>query len=76
MWVCVAASCLYEAFGVAVHYSGSSRSSLGSDTILAQSKGTTEADGAILEPPGEASILWQPWSSQKADKNDYLKTPR
>ena len=70
--VCIAASCLSKAFSAAVQYSGSSRNSVGSviDTSLAQSKGTAEADGAILETPGEASIHWQPWSSPKAHTNN------
>ena len=57
--MCIAASCLYKAFTIAILYSGSSCNSVGSvtDTILAQSKGTAEADSAILDSPGEVSIL-------------------
>lgn len=60
---------------MAIQYSGSSCNSLGlvTDTILAQSKGTTEAYSVTPETPGAASILRQLWTSQKADKNNYLK---
>lgn len=72
----VAASCRYKAFSVAIQYSGSRPNSVGSaiDTILAHSEGATEADSAIIETPGAVSILWQPWSSQKADKNEKPHT--
>lgn len=62
---------------MALQYPGGSWNSLGSViyTILAQTKSTTEARSVTPETPGVVSRLWQLWSAQKDDKNDYLKTP-